>query len=41
MSAQLQLALRCIHTYPPQFSSYCEQPDISGEIAAVLKPLLQ
>lgn len=35
-----QPALRCTHTYPPQFSSYCEQPDISREIAAVLKLLL-
>lgn len=40
MNVCLAAALRCIHTYPLQFSSYCEQPDISGEIAAVLKLLL-
>lgn len=36
----LQLTLRCIHTCPLQFGSYCEEPDISREIAAVLKLLL-
>lgn len=36
----LQLALRCIHTCPLQFGSYCEEPDISREIAAVFKLLL-
>lgn len=40
MSVWLQLVLRCIHTYPLQFSSYCEQPDFSRKIAAVLKLLL-
>jgi len=40
MPVWLRLALRCIHTYPPQRGSYCEQTYISGEIAAVLKLLL-
>lgn len=37
MSVELHSSgLRCIHTYPLQCGGYCEQPDISREIALKL-----